>query len=150
MPYQVHQDTILWESNIQRRSTIDPKNLHALTKKNYNLFRYNELPGKLLPSDAEVCQPLRKLTSSKCKWTSNKTCQNLSDRAKNVIKKNAIIAFYNEEEQLNLEPVVSDIGQGASLLQVWDRMWFPKKDAPDHAVLWPMAFGSKSLTNTET
>ena len=38
--------------------------------------------GKFLPSIAEVCEPLQKLTSSKCKWTWSSTYQNLADKVK--------------------------------------------------------------------
>ena len=33
----------------------------------------------------------------------------------------------------------------ASLLQMRDGMWFQRKEAPDSAALWPIAFASKSL-----
>ena len=29
-----------------------------------------------------------------------------------------------------------DVGHGASLLQVRDRMWFPRNKAPDSVALW--------------
>ena len=52
------------------------KKLHALTemsslndKKITIIFRYNELPGIFSPLTAEMCKPLRRLTSSKCELT---------------------------------------------------------------------------------
>ena len=45
--------------------------------------------------------------------------------------KNATMAFYSEKLQFNLEIDASGAGQGASLLQVRDRMWFPRNEGPD-------------------
>ena len=59
--------------------------------------------GKFSPSLAEVYEPLMKLISPKCKWTWNNTYQNIFGMAKNIIKNNAVMAFYNEKEQLQLE-----------------------------------------------
>ena len=67
---------------------------------------------KFLPSSIEVCKLLRKLTSSKYKWTWKNLYQNLYYRAKNIIEKNATIAFYIEKEQLYLETDVLVVGLG--------------------------------------
>ena len=48
--------------------------------------------------------------------------QNLYDRAKHIIKTNAVMAFYNEKKQLYLETDGSGVGLGSSLLQVKNRM----------------------------
>ena len=106
--------------------------------------------GKFLLSTAEVCEPLSKLTSSKCKRPWNNTYQNLHDRAKNITQKNATMAFYNKKGTVNLGTSTSGIGVGASFLQVRDGIWFPRNEAPDSAVLQPIVFTRKSLTNTET
>ena len=45
------------------------------------------------------------------------TYQNLNKRARNIIKKNETMEFYNEKEQLYLETDALGIGLGASLLQ---------------------------------
>ena len=82
-------------------------------------------------STTEVCEPLQKLTSSNYKWTWNSTYQNLYDKANNIIKKNETMAFYNEKQQLYLETNASDVRLGASLLQAWDWMWFPRDEASD-------------------
>ena len=105
---------------------------------------------KFLPSTAEVCEPLRKLTSSKCFWTWNDTYQCPYDGTKTIIKKNATMAFYNEKEQLYLETDVSGVGLGAGLLQVRDDMQFSRNEVPDNAVLWPVAFMTKGITSTKT
>ena len=60
------------------------------------------------------------------------------------------MAFYIEMEQLYLETDASDVGLGASVLQVRDGMQFPRKEALDSAVLWPIAFSRKGLTSAET
>ena len=60
------------------------------------------------------------------------------------------MAFYNKKEQLYLESNVSAVGLGTSVLQVRDRMWFPRNKALDNAVLWPIAFVNKSFASAET
>ena len=47
--------------------------------------------------------------------------------AKNIIKKNATMTFYNEKAQLYLEIDVSDVGLGTSFLQAREGMQFPRK-----------------------
>ena len=49
-----------------------------------------------------------------------------------------------------LEADAPGVSPGASLLQVWAGMQFPRNEAPENAVLWQTAFASKSLTNAET
>ena len=66
--------------------------------------------GKFSPSSAEVCELLKKLVSSKHKWTWNDTYQNLYDRVKDIIKKTARMAFHNEKEQLYLETDTVGVG----------------------------------------
>ena len=106
--------------------------------------------GKISHSNAKVCEPLRKLISSKCRWTWDSMCQNLYDSAKNIMKNNVTIAFYNEKEQLFLETDVSGMGLGPSLLQVRDGVWFQSNEMTDNTVLQPIAVASKSLTSIET
>ena len=45
---------------------------------------------------------------------------------------------------------MSGVKLGAGLLQVSDVMKFPKEEAPDNSVLWPIAFTKNSLPSTET
>ena len=71
-------------------------------------------------------------------------------RGKTITKKNATMAFYNEEEQLYLETGMFGIGLGASLLQVRNIIDFPSNDTSDNATQFPVAFASKSLTSAET
>ena len=67
-------------------------------------------------------------------------------RAKSIIKKNAIKKFYNEKEQLYLETVALGAGLRASHLQARDGMGFLRNVAPDNVELWPIALTSKHLT----
>ena len=58
--------------------------------------------------------------------------------------------FYNIKQQLYLETDPSGICIGVSLLQVRDKMQFPKNETLNIAALWSIAFASKILTSTET
>ena len=60
------------------------------------------------------------------------------------------MAFYNKKYQFYLEMDVLDVDLGSSLLEVRDRMQFPRNEAPNNAAIWSIAFASKSLTSTET
>ena len=69
-----------------------------------------------------------KLTSAKCEWRWNKTYQKLYKRVKSTIKKDAFMKFYNEKELLYLETYALGAGLGGDLMQVKDRLWFPKDE----------------------
>ena len=137
---------------------LDPKNLCALLKISppTNEKELQSFLGimsyiqKFSSSIAEVYKPLRKLTSSKFKLTWNNTYQNLYNRAKNIIKKNEAMGFYNEKGQLYLETDALCVGVGACLLQSRDRMWFPWNEAPNNTTLWPITLVHKSLTSADT
>ena len=64
--------------------------------------------------------------------------------------KDASMAFCNEKEQLYLETDMLGVGLGASLLQVRDRMWLSKNEAPENTGLCPIPLASKRLTSAET
>ena len=51
---------------------------------------------------------------------------------------------------LYLECDASGIGLDAWLLQVRDGMSFPRYEASNNVVLWPIAFANKSLSSVET
>ena len=87
--------------------------------------------GKFSSSTPEICEPLKKLTSSKYYWAWNNTCQNLYHGAKIFIKKNATVAFYNDKQQLCSKTNASGVSLGESLLQVRDGMQFQRHEAPD-------------------
>ena len=96
-------------------------------------------------STAEVCMPLRKLTSIKLSgygtthikvvWTS-----------KNHHYWRCFNEFLFKNEQVYLEMNALSVELGVGLMQVEDGIWFPKDKAPDNLVLWPISFTSKSLT----
>ena len=56
---------------------------------------------------------------------------------------------YNENEQPYLGKDVSDVGQGAGLLQMTDRVQFQKGEAYDNSALQPKATTSKALTSAK-
>ena len=58
--------------------------------------------------------------------------------------------FYNEKEQLYLETGALVVSLGACLLQVGDRMWFPKDYTPDNSTLQPIAFTGNILNSAKT
>ena len=66
-------------------------------------------------------------------WDS--TYQHLYDRAKPIIQKDIMIAFYKEKEQLYIETDVSDVGLRASLLQVREGTWLLRNEGPNNAAL---------------
>ena len=66
------------------------------------------------------------------------------------MKKNVTKAFYNGKEQLYPETDALGVDLGASLLQMRDDMLFPKNEAPVNAMMWPVAFVSKSIISAET
>ena len=47
---------------------------------------------------ANVCEPLRKLMSSKTLWTRNASYQTLLDKAKSLIKDSICMKFYDEKK----------------------------------------------------
>ena len=108
MPFQVHQDNILWKIISRKGVQTDLKKLHtlnekppAIKKKVGTNFRYNEFTRKVLSSTMEICEPLRKLTALKCEWTSKCIYQNLYDKAKYIIKKNVTMTSYNKNSSFS-------------------------------------------------
>ena len=57
--------------------------------------------------------------------------------------------FYDEIKPHYLETDASGVGLGTALLQTRDGTTCPKDSTPDNTILWPIAFGSKSLTSGE-
>ena len=60
------------------------------------------------------------------------------------------MAFDNEKQQLHLERDVMEVSLGATLLLTRNKIWFPRNEVPNSAVLWPMVLTKKSLTSMET
>ena len=95
-----------------------------------------------LPVTAEVCMPLQKLAfvKSDCRW--NEMCQDLYDRTKKIVKKDAGMKFYDVFRSLYLETDASGVGHGAKLLQVRDGMNCGNDEVQNNATLPPNAFTS--------
>ena len=92
----------------------------------------------------EVCEPLRKLMSSKTTWTWNASYQQLFDKAKSLNEVEMCMKFYDDTKPLYLETDASGVGLGAGLLQLRDNMGCQKDTAPDNTILSPTTFASKS------
>ena len=61
--------------------------------------------------------------------------QNLYDREKEIIKKDACMKFYDASRPLYMTPDASGVGLGARLLQVRDSMKCGYDKLPDNATL---------------
>ena len=61
----------------------------------------------------------------------------------NIIRENTTMASYNKKEKLHLETNMAGVVSGASFLQVWDRLQFPRNEAPNNATLKPIVFAIK-------
>ena len=71
--------------------------------------------GNFLQSTAEVCNPIRRPTSTQGEWMWNSTYQKLYESVKYIIKKGTSITCYNEKGQPHLETDVSDVGSRGGL-----------------------------------
>ena len=60
------------------------------------------------------------------------------------------MTFYDVNEPQSLDTDTLGISIGAGLLQVRDRMNFPKDTAPGNTILIPIALASKSISSAET
>ena len=76
-------------------------------------------------------------------------CQDLHDKATQIIKNDACMKFYDASRLLYLETNASGAGLRAGLLQVRDSMNCGHDKMPDNATLCPTAFASKNLSCTE-
>ena len=101
--------------------------------------------GKFSPSPANMCEPLRKLTSGKTLLTWNASYRTLFNKVKSLIKDDVCKKFYDETKPLYLETDTSGIGLGAALLQMRNGAACPRNKAPDNTTLELIAFTSKSL-----
>ena len=135
----------------------DPRKISALTKmsapknkKELQAFLgiINYL-SKFSPDMVEVCEPLRKLMSSKATWTWDASYQQRFENAKMLIKAEKCMKFYNDNKLLYLETDMSGIGLRPALLQLRDDTSCQTHIVPDNTILCPIAFASKSLTGAE-
>ena len=98
---------------------------------------------------AEMWKPLQKLTLVKTDWRWNRVYQDLYERAKNIIKKNACTKFYGISRLLYLETDALDITFGARLLQLRDGMDCGHDKVPANAALHQNVLASKSLLSAQ-
>ena len=135
----------------------DPQKVRALTEMPMLKNRKELQPflgiinylNKFSSGMLQICEPLRKLMSSKMTWTWNASYQQLFDKAKLLIKAEMCMKFYDDTKPLYLETDASSIGLGAALLQLRDNTGCQKDTAPDNTIICPIAFASKSLTGAE-
>ena len=71
--------------------------------------------------------------------------QNLYDKAKRLITRDACMKFFDALKPLYLEMDVSGIGLRAVLLQMSEGMNCLYGEVPDNVTLHPIAFASKSI-----
>ena len=157
MPFSCMSIPFFGEVVSRENIQLDPQKIKALTdmpapknKRELQAFLgiINYL-GKFSPGTVEVCEPLRKLTSSKMTWTWNASYQQLFEKAKSLIKADVCMKFYDDTKPLYLETDASGVGLGAALLQLHDNTTCQKGMAPDNIILCPIAFASKILTGAE-
>ena len=60
--------------------------------------------------------------SAKAEWSWNVLYQGLYDKAKRLIKRETYMKFYDASKPLYIETDASDVGLGASLLQMQEGM----------------------------
>ena len=71
--------------------------------------------SKFSTATAEVYEPLTNLMAVKAEWSWNGTCQDLYDKVKRLITRDACMNFYDASKPLYLEMDASSIGLEASL-----------------------------------
>ena len=108
----MHINTVLWQSSVKGRhptrsaenKSTDQNASAPRNKRELQSFSaiVNYL-SKFSLGTAEVCKPLRKLTSSRTTWTWNASYQQLFDNAKSLIKTEVCMKFYDDTKALYLE-----------------------------------------------
>ena len=104
--------------------------------------------GKFSPSTTEVCEPLRKLIFSKCKWTWNNTYNTYKTEPKLSSKRFQL--WHSAFRTTVLETDTLGVQLGAIPLQPRDSMQSPRNEAPSSGALWSIEFLSKSLKSADT
>ena len=102
-------------------------------------------PHIFSPVTLEICAPLQKLTAVNADWTWKSMYQDVYDRAKKIVKKDACMTFYDASRPLYMETDISHVGLGARLLQVKDDMNCGHDKVPHNATLHQIAFASIML-----
>ena len=152
----LHVNTILWQSNMKKRHPTRSTKCQSIdqnagTKEQMGVAVWGIINylGKFSPGTVEVCEPLRKLTSTRVAWTWNASNQQMFNKAKSLIKAEVCMKFYDDTKPLYLETDASGVGLGAALLQLCNNTSCQKGMAPDNTNLHPIVFASKSLTGAE-
>ena len=105
--------------------------------------------SKFSPVTAEVCEPLRKVTSVKADWKWNKMYKDLYDKAQKIIKTDKCMKCCNISRCLYLETGALGVSLGARLVQVRAGMNCGHDEISDNATLHLIAFTSKILLSTK-
>ena len=66
---------------------------------------------------AEVCKPLKGLTSVKAVWIWNRTYQEIYKRIQSLVKEDIYIKYYNVRKPLYIDDDISEVGLGTTLLR---------------------------------
>ena len=69
---------------------------------------------------AEVCKPLRRLTSVNAMWTLKRLYQEIYERAKSLVKEDMCMKYFDVRKPLYLETDAPGVVIGTTLLQVRD------------------------------
>ena len=105
--------------------------------------------NKFSPTAAKAYEPLSKFTLVKADWSWKGMYQDLYDKVKKLITKDACMKFYNVLKPLYLEMDASGIGLGAGLFQVREGMNCGHEKVQDNVTLFRIVFASKSLTSMD-
>ena len=75
--------------------------------------------SKLSPMAADVCEPLRRLTSVNAVWMWDRLYQEVNEKARLSVKEDMCVKYYDVRKPLYLETDASGVGLSPALLQVW-------------------------------
>ena len=108
MSFQVHEEAILqWEyqdvkCNWALKNCTCLLIYHPLItkRKTFIILGIINYLGKISPSRTRVCEPLKKLTSTKTDWTWPNTYLKMYQWAKSIMANDASVKFHNENEQV--------------------------------------------------
>ena len=134
----------------------DPRKIEAILKmkrpENKNQTRsflgHVNYMSKFSPALAEVVKPLRDIIKIDASFSWNQIHEEAYERTKKLLAKDANLQYYRRRKKLYLEVDASQTGLGAALLQR-DGTTNEDEDLPDSSLLRPIAYASKSLTDTE-
>ena len=108
MSSQVCQNAMFWRNNLKKWSTTQPSKLHVLmemslhnnTKELQSFLGVMNYLGKFSPVTAEMCKPLRKLTSLKVSGHGTMSTKTYMKEPNLSYQKECTMAFYKGKEQI--------------------------------------------------